>query len=1139
MTIIVGSLFLPYQPQFELSISQADALDDLIDPNLVKVSTNVPDLMKKQREMGSREIESPVFSRELSPVPTSNNKELTTTSSTGVTNTSKEYPIYNDDMVSSKVFMDNLTTHASALGSPVHPIYSLSRNASVDKFFTSNTNIAISTTSNNIDSQLEDQVMDSPKSINSITQPNQNANPSNQAQDISKTGFTPDSTAALLKNVNKSLLYQSLFKNNSQTSLDSFTHYPIPTSSNSAVITPKSKTLLDHHHSTVFNYGKSKNNTSSTFPSVRRLNKAATIANTGTTTTTSLSSTSKMHQPQPQQPTSSTIFKKELNRSMESIVSSKYEEETTVGGANPSDIQLSSGSVKNKVPKFGGYSKSARLKASVLNNSHDIFKSIPWRIVTAVKGNGGLKNAIETAVIEETIIEPVKWVGTVGIPTDEVPQDILDNIIHSLEEDYDSYSVISDDITFKGAYKSFSKQILWPTFHYQIPDNPLSKAFEDHSWSYYKELNQKFADKIVKMYKPGDTIWIHDYHLMLVPLMIRKKLPNAKIGFFLHVSFPSSEVFRCLAQRDQILEGICGANFVGFQTKEYARHFLQTTNRILVADIGKDEVKYNGTIISVKSTPIGIDMFHLQRQMKTDKTIKWRQLIRERWNGKKLIICRDQFDRVRGLNEKMLAYERFLKENPEWIDRVVLIQICIGYRKDDDLEKKVMLTVDRINALSSDLANSQHVVFLHQDLEFAQYLALSCEADAFLITAFREGMNLTAQEFVGCSEEKNAPLLLSEFTGSAELLKDGAILINPWAVKSLANAIKRGLEMSEQEKRRNWKKMSKNVIAHDSDLWVTNSIEFINKSWNNNKERLTSFYLNSYRIIENYKDSKKHMFILKLSQPPTSRVLAILNELSIHNIVYVINSFSKGTTESLYNRVLNLGLIAENGAYVRLNGSWYNIVEKVDWKSEVVKIFDDKVERLPGSYYKISESMVRFHTENALDQERVASVVGEAMTHINTLFDGKGIHAYLHDDVVFVQQTDLVQSAASFLLQFYNSTTEDIDRTSLPTTPAAIGGLKELQNQQPRTDYFETKGISQFHVDFLCVTGSSSPVSEPLFQVVKKELNECDLKYGHSIVYGNSTSTNAKEHVVGSNELFTILDRLSKIKKNKLGKWNI
>ncbi|CCH60175.1 hypothetical protein TBLA_0C03720 [Henningerozyma blattae CBS 6284] len=793
---------------------------------------------------------------------------------------------------------------------------------------------------------------------------------------------------------------------------------------------------------------------------------------------------------------------------------------------------------------------SMRRSSQVVNN-HDrasllkpaeVFAHLPWQIVKGSKGNIGMFNAVETALEEELICDqktndiiPVSWVGTVGVPTDELPNNVVDDIVKRLRTHYNSNAVITDDITFKGAYKNFCKQILWPTLHYQIPDNPNSKAFEDHSWNHYQKLNQQFANVIIKNYKNGDTIWIHDYHLMLVPGMIREKLPDAKIGFFLHVSFPSSEVFRCFAQRELLLKGICGSNSVGFQTKEYSRHFLQTCNRLLMADIINDGVKYNGKMVRVNSTPIGIDLFKLDKQIKSKQTSDFRKIIRQRWKDKKLIVSRDHLDPIRGIDKKLLAFERFLIENPEYREKVVLIQICIGGNKttrNDYIERKVTIIADRINSLSSNNISdfsTQHVVFLHQEIDRNQYLALACEADIFLISAFREGMNLTCHDFVTCSMDKKAPLLLSEFTGSADLLKGGAVLINPWDIKHQAESIKYALEMSTPEKIRNWKSMAKAVVNNDSDHWVIKSLQGINEAWEAYKESSTVTSVSIPQIIADYKHSSNRLFILKVSTPPTSRLISALTDLiSARNYVYILSHFSKSVFEGLYSRVSNIGLIAENGAYVKLNNGsagWYNIVEHTYWINQVCKTLDAKIERLPGAYYKIADSMVRFHTENAEDKDRVSSVVGETITHINTLFGSKGVHAYLHKGILFVQQTGLSIDAIQFILRYYSATTSgsnselSIDQKVEPSIP--ISPVK-----QPNS-YFNKHNFPDQAIDFALVSGSSSPVVEPLFGVINTEVNNSSLKFGHSIVYGNTLASLANEHVDGANELINVLEMIS------------
>ncbi|AJS79165.1 Tps3p [Saccharomyces cerevisiae YJM1208] len=1052
MTIIVASLFLPYTPQFEADVTNSDTAK-LVESSMIKVDCNNQELSNNKQERSSSVTSASSHYIGL-PQEAQINGEPLQRANVGSPATGVNY--HNEmEMLSSEQFLEELTANAThAANSGIPPA-----------------NNPVSSGSTAQRPSVE-EFFSAPSAR--VCSPSQEASASSISASRSSAHHN-DLSSSLMKNPNLSF--------------DS--HPPrVRSSSKSAVITPVSKSVPDVDPAVV-DVAKVREEfqQQASLPSMKRVSGSTA----GDSSIASSSSNLRYSQQFQDNFIEDTDSEDDIDSDLETDATKKY-----------------------NVPKFGGYSNNAKLRASLMRNSYELFKHLPWTIVDSDKGNGSLKNAVNIAVAEKTVKEPVSWVGTMGIPTDELPHEVCHKISKKLEQDFSSFPVVTDDITFKGAYKNYAKQILWPTLHYQIPDNPNSKAFEDHSWDYYQKVNQKFSDRIVSVYKPGDTIWIHDYHLMLVPQMVREKLPKAKIGFFLHVSFPSSEVFRCLANRERILEGIIGANFVGFQTKEYKRHFLQTCNRLLAADVSNDEVKYHCNIVSVMYAPIGIDYYHLTSQLRNGSVLEWRQLIKERWRNKKLIVCRDQFDRIRGLQKKMLAYERFLIENPEYIEKVVLIQICIGKSSDPEYERQIMVVVDRINSLSSNISISQPVVFLHQDLDFAQYLALNCEADVFLVDALREGMNLTCHEFIVSSFEKNAPLLLSEFTGSSSVLKEGAVLINPWDINHVAQSIKRSLEMSPEEKRRRWKKLFKSVIEHDSDNWITKCFEYINNAWESNQETSTVFNLAPEKFCADYKASKKHLFIFKISEPPTSRMLSLLSELSSNNIVYVLSSFTKNTFEGLYNGVLNIGLIAENGAYVRVNGSWYNIVEELDWMKEVAKIFDEKVERLPGSYYKIADSMIRFHTENAEDQDRVPTVIGEAITHINTLFDDRDIHAYVHKDIVFVQQTGLALAAAEFLMKFYNSGVSPTDnsRISLSRTSSSMSvgnNKKHFQNQ----------------VDFVCVSGSTSPIIEPLFKLVKQEVEKNNLKFGYTILYGSSRSTYAKEHINGVNELFTILHDLT------------
>ena len=392
-------------------------------------------------------------------------------------------------------------------------------------------------------------------------------------------------------------------------------------------------------------------------------------------------------------------------------------------------------------------------------------------------------------------------------------------------------TVYGSDKQFEGHYTHFCKQILWPVFHYQMSDSPKSRAFEDHSWKHYVRINEAFANKIIQKWKPGDVVWVHDYHLLLVPGMIRKRLPGAKIGFFLHVAFPSSEVFRCLPVRSQLLEGVLGADLVGFQTSEYARHFLHTCRRVLGAETTDGGLQLGGRFVSVVSLAVGIDPLSLNQNRSDERVMGWIRVMQERYQDVKLIVARDKLDHVRGIRQKLLAYERFLEQNPQRRDRTVLIQVVLPTREGNDLDASISAIVSRVNSRWANLA-FQPIVYLKKDLDHAQYLALLTMADALMVTSQREGMNLTSHEYVLCQggqtlpDRKYGPVIMSEFTGTSSLFKGDAITVNPWDCRQCAEAIGLALDMGEQEKEHRWSRLSSKIGCQTGSYWVG---EFLNQ----------------------------------------------------------------------------------------------------------------------------------------------------------------------------------------------------------------------------------------------------------------------------------------------------------------------
>lgn len=261
--------------------------------------------------------------------------------------------------------------------------------------------------------------------------------------------------------------------------------------------------------------------------------------------------------------------------------------------------------VQRRMSRSSGVRPASRSLSGTRRDSVAFGHSQPWHVENNPHGNGGLKNAIESV---HHRLRRKLWVGTLGANTDNLKESLKRNMEWRLKDQYDSLPVWIPDAEFASCYDEFCHQVLWPCLHYAIPDAPKTKSFyESNSFKQYVAVNQRFADAIISTYQEGDIIWVNDYHLMLLPQMLRSKLPNAPIGFFMHVAFPSSEIFRCLAVRNDLLNGVLGADLIGFQTANFARHFRQTVSRILSAEALPKGIQLENRFVDVGVFPMGID----------------------------------------------------------------------------------------------------------------------------------------------------------------------------------------------------------------------------------------------------------------------------------------------------------------------------------------------------------------------------------------------------------------------------------------------------------------------------------------------------------------------------------------------------
>jgi trehalose 6-phosphate synthase/phosphatase len=367
-------------------------------------------------------------------------------------------------------------------------------------------------------------------------------------------------------------------------------------------------------------------------------------------------------------------------------------------------------------------------------------------------------------------------------------------------------------------YHGFANRVLWPLFHYLIDRVPVNA----YGWEAYRDANERFAAVVLREYRPGDTIWVHDYQLMLLPAMLREKLANARIGFFLHIPFPSSEVFRILPWRRDILAGLLGADLIGFHTASYARHFSSSLRHILGLDASAHAVRAGGREIELGVFPMGVDAAAFAAMAARPDVRAETEKIRRDAEGRQIMLGVDRLDYTKGIPRRLEAIDRLLAREPALCDRVRYIQVAVPSRGEVDsyqrFKREVEEMIGRINGARSTI-RSTPIHYVHRSVSIKELVALYCAADVMLVTSLRDGMNLVAKEFVACRVNDDGVLILSEFAGATSEL-GAAVIVNPYDIDAVAESIRFALSMSPDERRARMRALRHRVMEYDIHRWA-------------------------------------------------------------------------------------------------------------------------------------------------------------------------------------------------------------------------------------------------------------------------------------------------------------------------------
>lgn len=667
------------------------------------------------------------------------------------------------------------------------------------------------------------------------------------------------------------------------------------------------------------------------------------------------------------------------------------------------------------------------------------------------------------------------WIGWPGMVTDDEEQQasIRENL---KRENMQPVFLTHEEI--RDYYEGFSNETLWPTFHYFLQ----YAEYDPHLWQAYVQVNQKFCDEIIRQAQPGDTLWVHDYQLLLLPGMIRNKLNHATIGFFLHIPFPSFEVFRLLPWRKEILNGMLGSDLIGFHTYDDMRHFLSSVGRLVGLSNVQGHIETGNRTLVVDSFPMGIDYEKYAASVKSPETVRRVEKFRESIRDQKLILSIDRLDYSKGIPQRLKAYELFLEEHPEFMERVTLHMIVVPSR--DQVEKYKILKeevdelVGRINGKYGRVAWTP-IQYYYRSFPLDAISAFYCMADVALVTPMRDGMNLVCKEYVASKDDSPGVLILSEMAGASKELME-SILINPNDINQIADALYEALTMPEAEQKKRLEKMQTTLRKFNIHHWVSlfmDRLQYIKDK----QSKLTTRPLDDKlltRIKERYQQAKKRLLFLDYAgtltsidfdyqqAAPDEELIEIIEKIvsDKKNTAVLISGRDKQTVSDWFDN-LNVDLIAEHGVWLKERGGEWDVVDTMssDWKQEIFPVLEHYVNRTPGSFIEEKDfSLVWNHrkVEAGLGELRTREIT----SHLKYLAAQGRLQAIEGDRVVEIKNLEVNKgkavmrwvedSDADFILAIGDDSTDEDTFKALPdaitirvgsTSSAAKFNLKDYR----------------------------------------------------------------------------------------------
>ncbi len=584
----------------------------------------------------------------------------------------------------------------------------------------------------------------------------------------------------------------------------------------------------------------------------------------------------------------------------------------------------------------------------------------------AIPSTGGLATGLGSFYREYG----AKWVGWPG-ETERIED------VTGLLAEHDCVPVFLPRELFRGYYHGFSNRTIWPLFNGFATYAVFSKT----DWEAYRRVNSIFADKVEELAKPGDRVWIHDYHLMLLPEILRERDLGVSIGFFLHIPFPSYDIFRLLPWRKEIVEGILGADLVGFHTYDYAQAFLEAVARIKGYENKVGLIEVGRRLVQVDVFPMGIDFEKFSRKAESPEVKREAEMIRERVGDRRIIISMSRLDYTKGPLHHLMAFEEFLNNHPEWRERVTYIFVVSPSREEverySQLKAEIDETVGRINGKHGVLG-WVHVWYMYRYLSFEELVALYSAADVALILPISDGMNLMAKEYLASMNHLRGALVISETAGAAKELLE-AFKVNPNNIEEVAETINEALTMDREELMRRNEAMRKRIREFNVRFWADSFLNRLDEVVERTKELEVKMLSEeaANEIVRAYREAANPLLILDydgtlvpiVDDPkeaePTDEVRDLLRRLSRRGEVVVISGRDRSSLERWLGD-LEVTLVAEHGGWVKADGDW-TATAPIDrsWKEMIRPLLDLFVRRIPGSFVEEKDFSLAWHYRRA------------------------------------------------------------------------------------------------------------------------------------------------------------------------------